>query len=246
MSLVGGTTLLVDLGNSALKWGWGAGMAGRLAYGGGALEGRLDQAWGALACPRAVWLASVAAPEHAAAVARWCEGHWGLTPVSVESRAAAAGVVSAYGRPEQLGVDRWLALIAAHARYPQGACILDCGTAATLDLLAPGGRHLGGYILPGLGLMRRALVEHTRIPPLADAAGPGPLGRETATAVGLGGRHALAGLVEHTLAGLDWAPAVVLTGNEAPEVAACLNLPYDLAPDLILEGLARLAEEETT
>ena len=70
-------------------------------------------------------------------------------------------MTSGYRDPERLGVDRWLALIAARERSKQPTVIVDAGSACTIDLLDSEGRHLGGYILPGLTAMGEALVRGT-------------------------------------------------------------------------------------
>ena len=70
---------------------------------------------------------------------------------------------NAYAEPARLGIDRWAAIIAAYHRFPEGACVVDCGTACTFDLVDAGGRHRGGYILPGLSAMEGAVLGETAI-----------------------------------------------------------------------------------
>ncbi len=74
-----------------------------------------------------------------------------------------AGVTIRYSDPSRLGVDRWLAMLAAHAASTKACLVVDCGTALTIDKLTASGEHCGGYIIPGLALMRRSLEENTRI-----------------------------------------------------------------------------------
>ena len=89
---------------------------------------------------------------------------------------------------ESLGVDRWLALLAAHRHAPtEPLMVLDCGSAITLDLLVVGGRHLGGYIVPGLALMRSSLLSETAgVAVEALSSVTSCPGRDTSTAVGHG------------------------------------------------------------
>ena len=73
------------------------------------------------------------------------------------------GVSLAYANPSALGVDRVAALIAANEKYSGNTCIIDCGTAVTLDVLDAKGVHQGGVILPGVASMRKALLANTKI-----------------------------------------------------------------------------------
>lgn len=79
----------------------------------------------------------------------------------VQASAAACGVISAYTRPGKLGADRWAALIGAHALGPKDYCIVDAGSTVTMDLLRADGRHLGGYIAPGREMSLAAMAEGT-------------------------------------------------------------------------------------
>jgi type III pantothenate kinase len=87
----------------------------------------------------------------------------GLKPAHfARSSATAAGVGNAYPEPWRLGVDRWVQLIGAHHEHPgKDLCLVSLGTAMTIDLLTAGGRHLGGSIVPGPRLMIESLLERT-------------------------------------------------------------------------------------
>lgn len=153
--------LLVDLGNSRLKWA--ALRDGRLAQGGVFAHAGLPIAhalaryWGALSAPEAVYAASVAGDEVEAILAECVRERFGLEVRFVRSPAAALGVGNAYAEPAQLGVDRFLALAALHHATASMQVFASCGTALTLDALDADGRHLGGLIAPAPALMRRAL-----------------------------------------------------------------------------------------
>ncbi len=245
--------LLVDSGNSRLKWSWWAGgeLFGRQGVAGGkrlSIE-TLDTNWGAFVSPpNGVWIANVAGAGVAALLARWIESRWGLEPVFVTSQAEDCGVTNGYDNPERLGVDRWLALIGAFHHYPLPACIVDCGTALTLDVLDRQGRHRGGLISPGLALMTQSLGKGTADIGLdvAVLSSKGRLGRETSQAIGLGIRHAAAGLIERVME--DMATELpdlrlILTGGDAGDVAAFLRKAFIAAPELVLQGLAVVSQE---
>ena len=249
--------LLVDIGNSRVKWAFGT--AGRLVgHGDALLDGAaglrplLDSHWG----PDDIRIANVAGTAAGAWIAARLEERFGVAPVFARSAATGAGVRNGYIEPGQLGVDRWLAICAAFASYRGPVCVADAGTATTIDIVAPGGEHQGGLILPGIELMQSALLRGTgdlarlfgtadglvaggfvggNVP---DVLGPSiMLGRDTATAIRYGALQATASLVRACMARLsDGAlpgavlPALLLTGGAAPALQAAL-LGSDTAPD---------------
>lgn len=166
-------------------------------------------------------------------------------PISLARPAQSlAGVVNGYDDPLRLGLDRWLALVAAY-HMGQAAClVLDLGTAVTADFVSDAGAHLGGFICPGLALMRAQLKTHTRRirydedDTVAALRAPG---RNTAEAVERGCLHMIRSFAEGQVAlarellGADF--RLYLTGGDA----ACIANQFDAAlvvPDLVFRGLA--------
>jgi type III pantothenate kinase len=154
---------------------------------------------------------------------------------------ALAGVRIAYAQPHRLGVDRFLALLAAHARAPQAWLVVGIGTALTIDLLAADGRHHGGRIAPSPTLMREAL--QARAPHLPVSGGSyGEFAADTSDALASGCEGAALGLVDRSIAAatalLAETPRLLLHGGGAR--ALLPQLPHaEHAPTLVLEGLAR-------
>lgn len=240
--------LLIDLGNTALKWAvLRDAQLGAVAYRphAGQDAARLfDALWTTQPPPAAVYLASVAPTELRQQLLDWLARRWQLTPTLLHSEGSAFGLSNGYRDPAQLGVDRWLAMVGAWTRRPGPWCVVDCGTAATVDAIDAAGQHRGGFILPGIAMARRALLQHTAIPRVEDVADAVAFGTDTAAAVALGGRLAIVGAIEHavrTLAQGGAQPGLLLTGSEAEQLAPHLQLPYGLAPDLVFEGMARYA-----
>lgn len=167
----------------------------------------------------------------------------------VESTTAAGGVRNAYPDPRLLGVDRWVAVIGAYHLCGGACCIVDVGTAATVDAVDGDGQHLGGYIVPGPHMMVRSL--HTGTSQLAShtAASGGGAGAlfadNTREAIERGCRVALAALADRAHADLARAtgtlPTLVLSGGAAAEIQPWIRAPVRPVPDLVLHGLARLA-----
>jgi type III pantothenate kinase len=235
--------LLIDMGNSRLKWAV-ADAAGQLLAKGAVANGQLAdaalrQCWQDLGPFRRIGIACVSAGPLLALVQAVAAALWPDAPcVQIRSQRHAFGVSNAYQEPEKLGVDRWLALIAAHRHYPAAACVVDCGTAITVDLLEANGEHRGGYISPGLMLMKQALAQGTNALPFSATAYSGQPGQSTEAAIYGGTLLAARGLIEHVLATRAAPSQLLLTGGDAAIIAEHLPIPAVIDPDLVLRGLA--------
>ncbi|MCU0934901.1 MAG: type III pantothenate kinase [Gammaproteobacteria bacterium] len=243
--------LVADVGNTRLKWANAAEGEltghGAAEHAGSGLAQVLEDAWGRLRKPSRLVVANVAGPTAAGILTGWALGRWGLTPELVVPCAAAGGVRNAYPEPERLGADRWAALVGARALCADAACVVDCGSAITADALATDGEHLGGLIVPGLALMRRSLLEGTAgVRPVGDAD-VSLLARNTAGAVAAGTLYAVVATVDRI--GADLAAELggrveaLLTGGDAPLLLPLLGRRWRHEPDLVLRGLAVLANE---
>jgi len=178
-------------------------------------------------------------------------------PVTIARTAACAGALrNGYSNPAQLGVDRWLAMRAAWRADAQAVCVVDAGTALTIDAVAADGQHLGGLILPGTELMRAALVRETadlarRSVDSPPASGPvasldAPWARDTRGGIAGGAALAHAALVRHCAAALQalGSPVrIVATGGSAEALLAVLGCAAEHRPLLVLEGLATCVAE---
>lgn len=238
--------LLIDIGNSRLKWGTAS--KGRIVSGSALVNHQVDRqaladAWKDIPPPGRLAVSCVSSKKlservQAVALELWPD----IDVILVHSEAQGFGVSNAYLIPEKLGVDRWLALIAVRNQYDAPACIVDCGTAITLDLMDAKGRHRGGMICPGLTLMKTSLTESTEALPLARAtynAGPANF---TEAAIYSGALTAAAGMIEHVFAGQPKDSLLILTGGDASLVAAELVYKSIVDADLVLRGLAIVLE----
>jgi type III pantothenate kinase len=244
--------VLLDIGNSRLKWAWLS--QGELS--GAAVAGHRDRAIDSVVAeirdyewhpPEHVIVASVTGPELTNRLVDIFVRGTAAQLVIARSEAHALGVRSGYREPAQLGVDRWMGLLAARAIHSGAICVVQAGTAVTIDALAPDGQHEGGLIVPGLKLMTDALAGGTHRLGSAEpefAAGVSAVGfaGDTATAIRLGPLVAMRSLVQHCVsdvASRHGAVTVVLTGGSAPALIAVLDVPALHRPMLVLEGLAR-------
>lgn len=156
------------------------------------------------------------------------------------------GVTNSYSQPERLGIDRWLALIEVfHLEKNKACCIIDFGTAATLDVINKEGQHLGGHIVPGLRMLRKTLPKYTgKVRFEAENSFELGYGTSTVEAVEKGSLSML----------LAWARveiekfkhsypegAVYVTGGTVPQLIN--NLPVGVIPheDIVLDALKRIA-----
>lgn len=239
--------LLLDWGNTRLKW---AGVKeGQVAPGGAvAHENRPQQALAEIrATPEAVWVASVANEAIERALREACAERWPEAPVHfARTRPHGNRVTCAYRDPAALGVDRWLAMVAARRLVDGPLTVMDAGSAVTLDAVDDDGTHFGGLILPGVGLARRLLREHTGRVNAGDGTQPAWWADNTADAVANGARLAAVALAERfhrrTAERAGAEATLVLTGGDAPAMMQLLAVPCDHEPALVLQGLAVVAE----
>jgi len=238
--------LAVDAGNTRIKWGLHDGASwtarGAVAHG---ERGTLADEWARLVAPQRIAVSNVAGPE-AEAFLRERLAPWRVESRWIRSLPQQCGVRNGYRDPSQLGCDRWAALIAARWRVAGPCLVVSAGTALTVDALAADGLFLGGIIVPGAGLMKRALAGSTA--GLAEAAGAvEDFPRSTADAIESGAVQALAGAVERMVRLLreraDAEPRCILSGGAAPLLAPQLGLPIEVVDNLVLEGLLIIAHE---
>ncbi|AXY61679.1 type III pantothenate kinase [Acinetobacter sp. WCHAc010052] len=156
--------------------------------------------------------------------------------IFAQVHAEYAGLQCGYQETSQLGIDRWLQVLAVVNSNDQNYCVISCGTALTIDL-ADGFQHLGGYILPNLYLQRDSLIQNTKGIKIPDAAfselSPG---RNTIDAVHHG---ILLGLISTIEKVMQQTPRqLILTGGDAPLFAQHLQqFNPTVESDLLLKGL---------
>ncbi len=156
------------------------------------------------------------------------------------------GITLAYDDPGTLGVDRLAALIAAKVRYTGSTCIVDCGTAVTVDVLDSGGMHRGGVIFPGLASMRAALEMDTAIDLNREAGSFAIPATSTRDAIYSGCLSAVAGginqAVDRMQAEGEPFEQIILTGGDAELLMPLLAQPVIHELDWVLEGLRHVSE----
>lgn len=250
------TFLAIDIGNTRLKWAqYEAPRPGArlIAHGAEFLDNvdtLAEGAWAPLQEP-ATMLGCVVAGE---AVKRRVEEQlelWDVSPRWVVAKDAEAGLRNGYDHPSRLGADRWVAMIGAwHRMRAQGAArpivLAMVGTAVTIEAIDAQGQFLGGLILPGHGIMLRALESGTAglHVPTGDVR---MFPTNTSDALTSGGTYAIAGamerMVQHLRTHCGAEPVCYMTGGAGWKMAPSLASPFELVDNLIFDGLLVIAQE---
>jgi type III pantothenate kinase len=239
-----GSCVQLDVGNSSAKWRLQA--AGEIVARGSFDPRDRGSAAALLGCappPERIWVASVAAPRVESELAAMLRARWGVEPWFARTAGRTGDLCNSYADPARMGVDRWLAMLGARQRQRARLCVVDAGSALTIDIVAADGCHEGGYIVPGPGLMERALLLDTgRVRFAEEAAFELSPGVSTAESVRHGIALAQAGALALALerAGQP-APALWFCGGGGAALMALLGRGGTCAPDLVFEGLEAMA-----
>ncbi len=257
--------LLIDAGNQRIKWATSSQLCSRprlftrqelknepIESGAADLGKALKSAFGGMASPEGIWICSVAEARVNRILGAACHSFWGHSPSFVESGRRGRCLLNRYDKPQELGVDRWLAMIGAKELYnKRPVVVIDAGTAVTIDYVDARGVFDGGIILPGIASMIYSLNSCTgRIRSTTASAMNERLSWQNRTTreavengVMLAVVSAMDGAIRHykNLAGPDL--KLILTGGDAQQLAAATPHETLVAPDLVLIGLLALVEE---
>ena len=251
------TFLALDIGNTRLKWAlYDRALPGSAARAQDAvfletIDDLADGDWKRLAPPERMLGCIVAGDAVRMRVEQQLE-MWDLAPRWIVPGVQRAGVVNGYEHPSRLGADRWVALIGARWRVlsrgaPRPALVVMVGTAVTVDALDTDCRFLGGLILPGFGLMLKALEMGTaglKVPTGDVVEFP----TNTSDALMSGGAYAIAGAVRRQYRRLQARcgqdPLVLMGGGAAVKLAPITDLPLEHVDTLIFDGLLAIGATE--
>ena len=246
--------LLVDIGNTRLKWsvetnGIMSAMQA-MDYQSEQFNSVLHQVWSLLEPPQLLAISSVTADKVTLQIISIAELLWpDIEVYKAQSSVADLGVRSAYQQADQLGVDRWLGMIALQKYYSGNKFIIGCGTAITLDCLDNNGQHLGGVISPGLQLMKRSLSKGTERLSMSSKSHSVGLAGSTDAAIYTGVLYAAIGMIEKVINSFSACNSVILTGGDAQLISEHLMLKsnkieIEIQPDFVLKGLALLCRDQ--
>lgn len=262
--------LLIDIGNSRIKWCLynsvenEFGSEGAMLYDKAELPALFSEQWGLLDNPDRVVISNVSGQQLAESMDAWVDKKWKIKTEYVKTEAFSHGVTNAYSDYSELGVDRWMAIIAAWQRFRQqgkAVCVVDCGTATTIDGISASGQHLGGFIIPGHTVMQEILINNTSDIKMAKniltrkilrkETSPGktlsPVNFSSSTEEGVNSGCYLAtiSLIDSVVTSMqdDSGKQVncIITGGDAEFVVEQLAGKFEYQPKLVLHGLAMLS-----
>jgi type III pantothenate kinase len=250
------TTLLVDIGNTRVKWallrGARLGRMHAMAHGGtGVTLRKLVRA--APVDLRRIVAVNVAGASFERALTAAARARFAVTPEYIRSTREVCGVRNAYRDTWRLGADRWVSVIGAHHLLRgRPAVIVNVGTALTVDGVSMG-RHLGGAIAPGPATMIASLLAGThgirRRANGGRARARGLFASDTASALEAGASFAAAAFVDRACREaaitMRARPMLLLTGGAATGLRPYIKSGFRMVPDLVLRGLAALASANT-
>lgn len=251
------TALLLDIGNSRLKWGVLDDKTIRRT--GHILQETIrEQGLQVITTklPRrvdAVFASNVAGTRFGTRLSGVIGMHCNCNVRFARSDRRGWGVTNGYRQPRRLGVDRWVAMVGAWSEFGQACLVVDVGTAMTIDAIDDDGQHLGGQIIPGVETMLESLSTATsdlpRVKASAKQSAPDldMFGRNTTAAIREGVQGAVAGAVDrsiHALQSSGYDPEIVLTGGGASRILGALGANPLHRPNLVLQGLACMLENE--
>ena len=249
------TALLLDVGNTRLKWGVldddNIRRTGHIV-----LDRIRDQGLGALTAklPRrvdAVFASNVAGASFGTRLSGVVGMHCHCDVRFARTVKRGWGVTNSYRQPRRMGVDRWVAMVGAWAEMQASCLIVDVGTAVTIDVLDDDGVHMGGQIIPGVATMAQSLSSATSDIPLVRASAKRSandlemFGRNTTAAVREGSQNAVTGAIERALRTLQangYKPTIILTGGDASRILKSLDGAPLHRPHLVLQGLAHMLD----
>ncbi len=247
--------LLMDVGNSRIKWG--VLDNGEIRRTGHISQQRIRETGLQVLTtkiPRRVddvFVSNVAGTTFATRLSGVVGMHCECDVKFARSERSGWGLTSGYTQPRRMGVDRWVAMVGAWAEVQSACLVVDAGTALTIDAIDGDGKHLGGQIVAGVATMADALAAATSdIPSVKPAPGReasdlGMFARNTAAAVREGAHGAVTGAIDRAIRALQsnaYEPAVILTGGDASRILNALCDTPVHRPHLVLQGLAHMLE----
>jgi len=244
--------LLIDIGNSRIKWCLHDSVENEFSLDGVMLHDKSDlltlfsEHWSHLDSPDRVVISNVSGQRLAESLDAWVEKAWQVKTEYVKTEAFNNGVSNAYSDYATLGVDRWVAIIAAWQRFRQeekAICVVDCGTATTIDGISASGQHLGGFIIPGYTIMQGMLLNNTSDIEMASKVLPSiSFSNSTEEGVNSGCYLAMISIIDRVLTSMqeDYGKQVncIITGGNAELVVGQLAGKFEYEPKLVLHGLA--------
>lgn len=241
--------LLLDIGNSSVNWALQDQgrftSVGAFSYIKNNLEQDLEENILFSVAPADVLVSNVAGAEIFNSLQGWIKKQWQQECWQPGVSASYKDLKNSYSDIEQMGLDRWLAMIASWEKHKNALCLVGCGTALTIDLIDPTGNHLGGYIVPGIELMQRALVSRTeQINLVVNNQVSLAYAKDTQAAVNNGAFVAAVSTIDYVADKFSDEQKCrvkhIISGGMAELIKPLLKHPFEHETNLVLTGLSIL------
>ncbi|GJM04185.1 MAG: type III pantothenate kinase [marine bacterium B5-7] len=238
--------LLLDIGNSSVNWAMEDGgqftIDGAFRYDKNNFDKDLQDNLSSVKTPTQVLVANVAGKKIFDCLETWMEQQWQLKCWQPRVCDKFNQLKNSYINTQEMGIDRWLAMVAAWEKYQVTLCVVGCGTALTIDSIDSHGNHLGGYIIPGIELMQQALITKTEcINVPIDKHASIDYAQNTQSAINNGAFLATTTMVDRVVMRLSdklkAAPKCIIFGGMAELISPLLQVQFENEPNLVLSGL---------
>jgi len=249
-----GTKLLIDIGNSSLKWALssanGLSEMSQQQYPETISTVFFEEQWRDLDKPSDIIVSCVASNDVWNALVNTCKDLWGFTISKITTLKEEGGLTVAYDEPSHLGSDRWCAMLGALDSSDSDFIVIDAGSALTIDVVNEFGKHLGGYIVPGINMMKQSLGMNTALVQLhgeSDSLTSLSLGQTTRSCVESGILLSAVILIESVYKKQMQQiknGQVYITGGDAELLASYFSFKCAIIPALVLHGLNVLADNK--
>jgi type III pantothenate kinase len=238
--------LLLDIGNSAVKWAitqqGKLTSTGVFSYSKNNFEDDIKDNLFLIEKPSKIFVSNVAGNSIFNLLNKLTKQHWSLECWQAQVLAEFKELKNSYNNIEQMGIDRWLAMVAAWEKSHSALCLVSCGTALTIDLIDSKGIHLGGYIIPGVELMQKALVNNTaQINIDIKKEASIEYAKNTQAAVNNGAFLAAISMIDRavdTFTESNSDVKCIISGGMANSINPLLKHAFEYEPNLVLMGLS--------
>jgi len=239
-------SLLLDIGNSSVNWAMEEGaqliIDGAFRYDKNNFDKSLQDNLLSLQKPTQVLVANVAGNKVFGSLEAWVKQQWQLECWQPSVSERFNQLKNSYINTQEMGIDRWLAMVAAWEKYQTALCIVGCGTAVTIDSIDSLGNHLGGYIIPGIELMQQALITKTEcINVSTDKHASIDYAQSTQAAINNGAFFATTAMIDRVVMNLSdelkTLPKCIIFGGMAELISRLLKNEFQHESNLVLYGL---------
>lgn len=241
--------LLLDIGNTSVNWAIQEKddfcETGAFTYSRETFKQNMNENLATIETPSSILVSNVAGTQILGSLNNWLKNQWQQECWQPDVSANYKSLKNSYQDTMQMGLDRWLSMVASWETHHSAVCLVSCGTALTIDLIDNDGHHQGGYIIPGIELMQKALINNTvqintdikKVPSIDYA-------KDTQTAINNGAFVATVSMIDNVIdrfnAESNIEAKCIISGGTAKLIKPMLKHSFYYEPNLVLMGLSIL------